>query len=308
MENYGTIPGVHFNIGKAFQECDRRPLDDSFRDHALGHYSKTLPFMACGYNEEFYLQITLNEYAFSTFSEAHKHKSTFLLVGREPERKRFIQEFGKELPVLIASICVNREEFDPVQPGEDEVEWLSKLTTRTAQIAHELFYAVQYFEKYNWVASTQDKPIYNSVIVKPDVDQEKKLLCSDRQIECYLHGIEQSLGDKIVDSNQFRLKQGTLAIENYYRSWLENQVVERTIVHDRTIQFLDQNNRIQLPHDIKSALETAFPKAVRDWDGFLSARMNGLDHYDGFLKIVRQNGHIDEELIHIHVERLLRTT
>jgi hypothetical protein len=307
MENYGAIPGIHFNLGKTFSECDKRPLDNSFRDPGSDSYSRTLPFIACGYNAEFYLQITLNEYAFSPYSEAHKHKSTGLLVAREPKRKRFVQEFGKALPVIVCSIIVNRDEFDPIQEGEDEIEWLTKLTLRTAGIAHELFYAVQYLEKYNWATSTEERPSYTSAIVKPDVDAEKKLLCPDKQIERYLQGIEQQRGIRIESSTQFRDHQGTLVIENYYRAWLQNQVVERTIVHDRTIEFLENHNRMQLPHAIRDALQATFPKEKLDWDGFVNARMKNSEHYDFFLQTVRQNGHIDEELIHIHVEQILKS-
>jgi hypothetical protein len=307
MEDYGTIPGIHFNLGKAFKECDKRPLDNSFRDNpVLDSYSKTLPFMACGYTDKFFLQITLNEYAFSPYSEAHRHKSTVLLVAREPNRKRFVQESGTELPVLVCSVAVNRDEFDPRQMNEDEIEWLTKLTLRTAGIAHELFYAVQYLQKYDWSASTVEAPVYTSAIVKPDVDEEKKLLCPDKQIESYLRGIEQNPGDRIVSGSQFRTMQGTEVIEKYYLAWLKDQVVERTIVHDRTMEFLENHDRAELPRAIQNALETTFQKNNLDWNGFVNERRNRSEDYDIFLQTVRKNGHVDEELIHFHAEHILR--
>src|ERR1035438_908272 len=108
---------VYFNANTAFNECNNLPLGKEFLDPSSGkpNFSKTLPFYACGYNDAFFLQLTLNEFSFSEFAPEHPHKSTILYVAREKHRTRFVQVLGKSLPVLVCSIAVNRDEYEPLR-------------------------------------------------------------------------------------------------------------------------------------------------------------------------------------------------
>jgi hypothetical protein len=297
---------VHFNRNMAFNECDNRPLDEKFIDvkPPRPKYSRMLPFHACGYNEQFFLQFTLNEYSFSEFAPEHAHKATLLYVARERERTRFVQAFEKSLPVLVCSIAVNRDEFAPLGMNEDKVEWLTKLTARTKGIAHELLYAEQYLEKYDWPASTEVDPVYESPIVQPSVDQENRLLCCDKQIEAFLQVVEQG-GAKIGNEAQLLDPKMAPIAYAYYMLWLTERVVERDVCHQRTLEFLKAHDRPNLRKVVEAALKSS-PTEMIDWDGFVKAKRSKSVQYASFIsQVIRANGHIDEEVICLHAEKCL---
>ena len=293
---------VNFSCNAAFIECDKRPLGPEFKDPEKSEmYSKILPFHACGYNEDFFLQITLNEFPFSEYAPEHQHKSTLLKVARERERPRFVQALEKSLPVLVASIIVNRGEFGPLAANEDEVEWLTKLTGRTKGIAHELLYAAQYLDRYNWKTSTEDEPVYDTLIIQPSVEQESRLLCPDKDIEACLQTIEQR-GVKIQTEEEFLDSKNASVVYSYYNLWLKQRVVERDICHQRTVEFFRSHNRQLMPNTVAKACNK-----FGNWDGFCKAKRGRNTEYLAFLgEVTQNNGHVDEELVCLHVQRIMQ--
>jgi|GEM_PF-55212 argininosuccinate lyase len=129
---------------------------------------------------------------------------------------------------------------DPAMLVTDLADYLFQqfLTPRTEAVAHELLYADQYAKNFDPKAKFDPATgKTNHPIELPTEAQEDDLLCPPHQIQASL---ERFKADRSVfkSEKEFLKRQGTEAVQNYYRFWLKRYGVNEGICRAKTRAYL----------------------------------------------------------------------
>lgn len=199
-------------------------------------FLKTLPHMYTACDRGFYFCIVTLDYDFRECAPAQQNKKTFFGLSKPATCKTVETACGRniELPIIRGMINVNRRLFPPLDRGEDLNVWRQLMTDRKRQIAHELIYAEQFSKLYDATIGKWD-----SVYLRPPTEEEEEqLLCCDHDIEIELAGVEQIDGSQITDESSYEEFAQSPAGARYFKNWLDNHCVERSVAHRRTLDYV----------------------------------------------------------------------